>query len=224
MKVVFIPAKSPMGVKLSASALKKLPKQNYGVVTTVQHVDMVNSVLDQLPGSVLAGQVLGCNALCAEELKDDVDAFLYVGTGEFHPLNVAFRTSKPVWVWNPVSRTLTQLDEKRVAAFLKRKQVLFSKYFAADNVGILVSLKWGQNSYLRAKAFAGLSDKDCYIFVADTLDLSELENFPFIDCWVSSACPRLADDVKGIINLDDLIDFLGLNVKGERPIWTVPLR
>jgi len=36
--------------------------------------------------------------------------------------------------------------------------------------------------------------KRCFIFVFDTLDANEMENFPFIDFWVNTACPRIADD------------------------------
>ena len=34
----------------------------------------------------------------------------------------------------------------------------------------------------------------------NTLNIEELENFPDIDCWINTACPRI--EGKNIINMD----------------------
>ncbi len=47
-------------------------------------------------------------------------------------------------------------------------------------------------------------NKRFYKFVFDTLDYSQLENFPFIECWVNTACPRIFDDLRSIINIQDI--------------------
>ena len=31
-------------------------------------------------------QILGCDTTAAEKIKDKVDAYLYIGTGKFHPI------------------------------------------------------------------------------------------------------------------------------------------
>jgi len=36
--------------------------------------------------------------------------------------------------------------------------------------------------------------KEVFIFVFDELNAAELENFTFIDFWINTACPRIADD------------------------------
>ena len=48
--------------------------------------------------------------------------------------------------------------------------------------------------------------KKCYIFVFDTLDAREMENFPFIDFWINTACPRIADDKdkRNVIDMNEL--------------------
>ena len=38
------------------------------------------------------GQVLGCNTSSAGAVMEDIDCFLFVGTGSFHPLAVALAT------------------------------------------------------------------------------------------------------------------------------------
>ena len=50
-------------------------------------------------------------------------------------------------------------------------------------------------------------DKSFYFFLADTLDYNELNNFPFIDAWLNTMCPRVEEDIK-VLNLEDLKEFL----------------
>ena len=53
-------------------------------------------------------------------------------------------------------------------------------------------------------------DKEYHIFIGDSFDLSDMENFNFIDAWVNSACPRIGtDDIvnihKPLININDVL-------------------
>jgi 2-(3-amino-3-carboxypropyl)histidine synthase len=220
MKIVHIHAKSDVPIKLSATALKKLPKKKFGIVTSIQHLDKIKDLLTQLKDSKLAGQVLGCNALTAQDIAKDVDAFLFIGTGVFHPLNIAWKTNKPVWIWNPVSKTLTQVEQDEINKYNKKLKGLFNKFAHAENIGILVSLKMGQKNFSSAKELAKRTDKNYYLFAADSLDFSELENFTFIDFWVNTACPRIPDEKNNIINIDDLATLLNIKLKSiEKPIW-----
>ncbi|MBW3019377.1 2-(3-amino-3-carboxypropyl)histidine synthase subunit [Candidatus Woesearchaeota archaeon] len=218
MKILYIDARSDVPVKLSAAALKKLPKKKFGIVTSIQHLHKIDEILHQIKNSKLAGQVLGCNALRAEAINKDVDAFLFIGTGVFHPLNIAWKTKKPVWIWNPVSKTLTQVEKSEIEKYVKKLQGMFNKFMYAKNVGILTSLKMGQKNLSRAKQLSKRKDKKYYLFIADDIDLSELENFPFVDFWVNTACPRI--EANNLINIDDLAEFLKIKFKDvERPIW-----
>ena len=47
----------------------------------------------------IKGQVLGCNFSAIKNL--DADAFLYVGSGNFHALGIKLFTDKPVIVADP---------------------------------------------------------------------------------------------------------------------------
>ena len=76
-------------------------------------------------------------------------------------------------------------------------------------LGVLVSMKPGQNQFKRAVELKKtLKDKEVYIFVSDTIDFSQLENFPFIECWVNTACNRIMDDMdkfqKPLVDLADI--------------------
>ena len=175
MKLLHIPAKSNVDIKLSKEALKKLPKKKLGIVTTIQYLHKLSDVEKQLPNCVLLGQILGCNVLKTE--KAVVDAFLYIGTGEFHPKNLALKTGKAVYVWNPVNKSLKQLPESDIDKEKKRIQGLLNKFLHAKTLGIIVSLKPGQFNLKLAEHFS--KKKNAYIFLCNNVNTKEFENFPF---------------------------------------------
>jgi len=217
-------AKSTIEIKIPESKLKLLPKDlRWGVVTTIQHAHRINDVIEQLKTAILGGQVLGCNASEAEKIKDKVDAWLFVGSGEFHPVQVALKTQQPIWLWNPVTKELGELPEERVESWRKRKQGQLSKFLHAKSVGIIVSTKIGQKNLMRAFELTEKKDKEYYVFACDELDMFEFENFNFIDFWVNTACPRIPDEAKNMINIDDLIDAGLLKLEKEPMAYEVPI-
>lgn len=203
MKVVHIHAKSTADVKLTDTAINALPAK-IGVVTTIQHLHKLDEVISQLKEAVKGGQVLGCNADSAKQISDNVDAFLFIGSGEFHPIAVALETGKKVFKWNPDTKQLSIVKEEDVEKYRRRKQGALIRFLSSDRIGILVSVKHGQNRIQKALELAAKKDKEYYIFAFDTLNISDLENFPFIQCWVNTACPRIADEKPNIVNLNEI--------------------
>ncbi|MBW2973037.1 2-(3-amino-3-carboxypropyl)histidine synthase subunit [Candidatus Woesearchaeota archaeon] len=203
MKILHIHARSTADVKLSESAINALPAK-LGVVTTIQHLHKLDEVISQLKEAVKGGQVLGCNVDSAKQIAEKVDAFLFIGSGEFHPIAVALETGKKVFKWNPLTQKLSVVKEEDVERYKKRKKAALVRFLSANKVGILVSTKHGQSQIEKATALADKKDKEYYIFAFDTLNPSDLENFPFIEVWVNTACPRIADEKPNIINISDL--------------------
>jgi len=219
MKTIFIHTKYTGKVDLSKIDLDKLPKR-IGVVTTTQFLNKIDEIKEYLEKNNKEifvdkikqrneGQLLGCDVGAATKIQDDVDAFLYIGSGEFHPLGVALSTKKDVFTFNPVSGVFTRLEVKEVEKYKKTKKAKYVRFLHADNIGILVSIKPGQYSYKKAieiKEKFEKKGKKCFIFVSDTLDTNEMNNFPFIDFWVNTACPRIADDKdkKNVIDMSQL--------------------
>ena len=210
MKTLFIHAKSNEAV-LSAveKAVKLLPKK-IGLVTTIQHRHKLKDAKKLLEKhkktAVIAGTVLGCNVSNAEKIEKKVDAFLYIGTGEFHPLGIALETKKPVFVANPASNQASKIKKSDVEKIRKKTKGAYIKFLTAKKIGILVSTKPGQNKLKQALDLKKrLKDKETYIFIADEINPEQFENFPFIECWVNTACPRIADNVKGMINIEDVM-------------------
>lgn len=222
MKVVFIEAKYKEIITLPKALIDALPKK-VALFTSIQfsnsQQDMKNQVeergrevvLPLAPHSKYAGHLLGCGI---KEFGEEFDAFLYVGDGVFHPQTLVVENKKPVFVFDPFDKTgnWTKLDISIVDQKLKRKQGSLAKFYAAQNVGVLVSTKPGQNFLRYAMKLKELyPEKNFYFIINNNIDFSQLENFPFVECWVNTACPRIGiDDVykfhKAVVNLDDVAE------------------
>ncbi len=204
MKILHIHAKALVDIRLPEKELKKLPK-TIGLVTTIQHLHKLADIEQQLPSSVFGGQILGCDVKSAEKIASKVDAFLFIGSGVFHPLAVALKTKKKVFCWNPFVKEMKLISEKEIEAHEKKKKAALTKFLSSDRIGILICTKPGQVN--RALKLKERKNKEYYLFQFDTLNLTELENFNFIQCWVNTACPRISEDRANIINIDDIPGF-----------------
>lgn len=215
MNILHVYAKSDLDVlPVAAKALPKL-KGTVGIVSTIQHLHKMDGVRKFLaendhPAEVL-GQVLGCQAPKGKP----VDTILYIGTGVFHPMGVFLKYHAPIVVADPLQGTVTVLVEKDMEKYLKRRKVNIVKFLNADTVGFLLTTKSGQNFIERhnlhkeAKELSiRFPDKQYYYFAANTVDFSQIDNFPFIDIWVNCSCPRLEDDAqqfkRGLVNIAEL--------------------
>lgn len=219
MKTVFIPTQYTGEVNFSKIELDKLPKK-LGILTTAQFGKVTENIMEFLKKNNKEpvidklkqkndGQLLGCDQGSALKIADKVDAFLYIGSGEFHPMGVSMKTAKDVFLFNPVSSVFDKFDRNEIAKYEKSKNIKRVKFLSSTNIGILVSLKPGQYSYRIANEIKDNLEKKgkkCFIFVFDTLDPNELINFNFIEAWVNTACPRIADDMdkKNVIDMADL--------------------
>ena len=219
MRAIFIPTQYTGKVEFDKIQLEKLPKK-LGIVTTAQFQNKTKEIIDYLGKSGKEvfidkikqrneGQLLGCDQGAAIKIQRNVDAFLYIGSGDFHPLGVAMNTSKEVYLFNPVTGVFSKFDNNDIEKYKKNKKIKKTKFLHADNIGVMVSIKPGQYSYKKAveiKDKLEKKGKNAFIFVFDTLDAAEMQNFPFIDFWINTACPRIADDKdkKNVIDMSEL--------------------
>ena len=216
MKTIFIPAKYTGKVDLSKINVDNLPKK-LGLVTTVQFLDIVDNIKKYLKKNSKEifigkgkqknpGQVLGCDISTTEKIKDKVDAFLYIGSGEFHPLGVALNTKKEVFTFNPVSNVFSKINNNDIEKYKKIRKAKYVKFLHADNIGILVSTKPGQENLKQAEVLKKKlenKNKKKHIFISNNIDINQFENFN-IQSWVNTACPGLANDSSDIINIGDI--------------------
>ena len=207
MRLLFVPsqAKIHLSFEKLTSESKKLP-YSIGLVSTVQYASYLKDIKAQLERqgkSVFIGkakgmdpgQVLGCNTEAASSIKGKVDAFLYIGSGIFHPLAIALATDKPIFIMNPETQQINQLDKSMISKAKAIKKGQQIKFLSADSFGIIISTKPGQNKMKQALALKEKLEKrgkKVYLFACDNLDLNQLENWPKIECWVNTMCPGLS--------------------------------
>ena len=147
-----------------------------------------------------AGQVLGCDYVTATEVAKDVDGYLYIGTGDFHPLGVAMLLDKPVVIADPergVARDLGDLKNR----ILRQRYAAIARAQDAKTFGILVSRKIGQVRLELAQELKALAEKHgraANVFVMDLVSPDFLQGYR-VDAWVNTACPRIA--------IEDLLQY-----------------
>ena len=219
MKIMMVEGRYKGNINLSNLDTSILPK-NIGLATTIQFLDFIDEIKQCLESNgktifvdkirqKYEGQLLGCDVSGAEKVKENVDAFLYIGTGVFHPLGIALNINKDVFCYDPINALLSKIDRKEIERYNKKRRAAYMKFLEAEEIGIMVSLKPGQNNFKKAfELKKQLKDKNCYIFAFDTLDFNQIENFPFINCWVNTACNRILDDYdkfpKPLVDLSDI--------------------
>jgi 2-(3-amino-3-carboxypropyl)histidine synthase len=131
--------------------------------------------------------VLGCSFSAARETG--CGEILYVGTGLYHPEGIQLATGKRVIALDPFQGTAVQVSADRLK---RRRFALLEKARGAERIGIIVSTKSGQQRLALARRLAGLSEKAVLVAMCE-VSPGELLNLGF-DCYVNTACPRLAYD------------------------------
>ncbi len=193
MKILHIKAE----YKTSLEVLKKVKiKGKFGILTTIQHLNQVKKI--KLKNSIFLGQMLGCYI----PKKTKLASYLYIGTGKFHPIEIALETKKPVYIANPLTNKFYKLDQKEIINYQKKLKGKLAKFYSAKKIGIIVSLKPGQLNLKQAENFQKKLKKESFIFLTNNINEEELENFPDINFWVNTACPRI--EIKNVINLRDI--------------------
>ena len=193
MKIMMVEGRYTGPITLKGIKADELPKK-MGLVSTVQflgQIEEVKSFLEKQGKEVFVGkkrqkygtQLLGCDQGAAESMKGEVDAFFYFGTGRFHPLGVALSTEKDVHCYDPIEGIQSKIPKEEAIRLNRKRKGAYTSFLHAKKLGVLVSMKPGQNQFKRAVELKKtLKDKEVYIFVSDTIDFSQLENFPFIEC------------------------------------------
>ena len=210
MKSLFIHAES--GIDLTELVKKVDYKGKLGLVTTIQHFSKLKEIKRLIPNSVIGGQVIGCDMRRVKAIEKKVDAYLYIGSGNFHPLQIAMETGKKVIMADPYTGQISEIRNEEIEERKRRIKGAYLTFLHAEKIGILVSAKKGQNRLKDAQKLKNRlakQKKASYIFIFDTLDFIQLNNFPDIDCWVNTSCPRMAVEdadkfTRPVINIEDL--------------------
>jgi 2-(3-amino-3-carboxypropyl)histidine synthase len=181
-------------------ALPILSESCVGLVTTIQHVQQIDRmvkwlqqkgikavVMEGTARTPYPGQVLGCSFEAARRTK--AREILFIGTGMFHPIGVQLATGVRVIALDPFSHEVQVVDASRM---LRKRFALIESAREAKSIGILVSLKKGQQRWDLARRLVNLSEKAVLVALHDVTP-EELLNLG-MGCYVNTACPRLAYD------------------------------
>jgi 2-(3-amino-3-carboxypropyl)histidine synthase len=127
---------------------------------------------------------------------------------EKYHLRYTNKTEKEVFTFNPRNNIFKKINQKDIDKILQKRKARLVKFYSSDIIGVIVSLKPGQNKLELAKKLKGkFKNKVFYFFISETFNFSEMDNFNFIECWINTACPRIEEDVK-VLNLDYLLENL----------------
>src|SRR2546425_5104191 len=143
-----------------------------GLVTTTQYRHWLPKIRERLEekGHVVrigdpdrrvayAGQLLGCDYHTATVIGADVDGYLYVGTGDFHPLGVAILLpDKPIIIADPERGEARDLKEVR-DRILRQRHAAIARAHDAETFGIIVSKKIGQERSGLPRDLKALAEK-----------------------------------------------------------------
>jgi len=211
---------------------KALPLLNnyskIGLATSVQHIHTLNETCNFLTragktvmlgkaGNVeYAGQVIGCDYSNVKSIADEVDAYLFVGGGIFHALGIALSTSKPTIVVDPYDNRAFSVDED-AKKILMQHWTCIEQAKTAKNIGVIIGLKLGQKRFeyaLKLKELIEKHGKTAYLIAIREVTPESLLDFPIIEAYVNTACPRISLDViekfaKPILTINEFMVVCG---------------
>ncbi len=207
--VEYVPYRFDIDISKLAGALSALGGvKSIGLGTTVQHshqFEEMKKFFETNGKEVHAatgewahepGQVLGCDSLAISRVDRKIEAIVFIGNGNFHPL--AIETEKPVFIFNPLDSSMKRFDEE-IKLLRRKRQGAIVKALSCKRFGVLLSTKPGQFNIAQAewarKEINGLGEGyECAVLVANELEPIALNNFLSFECFINTACPRMVDD------------------------------
>ena len=209
---LFVNARYDFNVsKVIKKAIPFIKGKKVGLLSTAQHVHMLDDVGDILEKNgfepvigkgdsriKFKGQILGCNFSTAKSIMNKIDSFLYIGSGNFHPLGLLLTTKKSIIACNPYTNEVKdrELDEVKDMT-LRQRYGAIARSKDARVFGILIGTKKGQQRIelgYQLKEKLESKNKKSYILAINHFTPTAIESFRDIDCFVSTACPRIAID------------------------------
>ena len=227
---VYMEAKAKVSVREAVKRAIPLLKSwnKIGLITTVQHVQALDEARELLleAGKTIAigdaghmkspGQVTGCDYGNAKAVSKEIDAFLFVGGGRFHALGATLATAKPTIIADPFEKRAYSI-EKEAQRILRQRWASISEAEKAKSFGVLVGLKTGQKRLeeaLKIKEKVERSGRKATLLAVREITPEVLMQFPTIDAFVNTACPRVSLDetskfLKPVLTSEEAFVLLG---------------
>ena len=177
-----------------------------GLVGSIQHLHLIFDYKERLEAAgfevevpvggarlTFPGQVLGCNY---SGDQDDIGHYLFLGSGDFHPIGLVLHTGKPLAMLDPYSGDAEEMSFGRIERILRQRFGLIMACDQAETFGILIGEKPGQmrrTLALRMKKILEKHGKKGYLLALEHVGPELIDFYP-VDAFVNTACPRIAID------------------------------
>ena len=186
--------------------LAPLTDTKLGLVGSIQHLHLLPDFHERLEkygfdvtipigGARLSfpGQVLGCNYS-----GDDpsIGHYLFLGSGDFHPIGLVLHTGKPLAMLDPYSGSAEEMSFERIERILRQRFGLIMSSMECNSFGILIGEKPGQmrrTLALRMKRILEKHGKKGYLLALEHIGPELIDFYP-VDAFVNTACPRISID------------------------------
>ncbi len=188
-----------------------------GLVGSIQHLHLLPAYKEKLENAgfdviiptggerlSFPGQVLGCNYSGDD---DGIGHYLFLGSGDFHPIGLVLHTGKPLAILDPYTTEAREISLEFIERILRQRFGLITVSQDAQSFGILIGEKPGQmrrSLALRMKRLLEKHGKKGYLLALEHVGPELIDFYP-VDAFVNTACPRIA--------IDD-------SVKYEKPLIT----
>lgn len=229
MKIFLVKAKYKVrkrGKELSnlKKLLKKYDKNQVFIFYTIQYAGYIDMIKREINKSKvkLVGikQLVGCNCIALKPY----DFCICICDGKFHALSIiktqldnVFRKLKnfdilehvkPVYVYSPIVDKFSLINKEEIKKLIRDLKARWFNFNKANNYGIIVSVKPGQENFDLAimikERIKKHYKKNCYLFLSNEVDINQFSNFN-IDFWIITACPQFS--IEGNKNLCNISEF-----------------
>jgi len=209
--VFYVPIKQDVDRSLLEGLLKSWDAPHrLGLVSVTQYINWLPVARDILskmgvdvfmgdggPRLAAPGQVLGCDFSVPRSVAGSVDAFLFVGTGVFHPLGVSLSTGKPVFRADvELGRLLPPDHDEMVDRWRRKRHAALERIRGSERIGVVVSTHPGQARFALARKTCNMLKKAGYnttLMVARELGPTFTDRMG-MNGYVICACPRIVVD------------------------------
>lgn len=212
--VLYVAARHKLAVgPVAAAGARKLSEltggKRIGIVTTAQHQHKLQEMADAMKAAGFEalvgagdnrlaglGQLLGCNFTAGTSIEEDVDGFVYVGSGDFHPIAIAWGTEKPVVLADPYSGEVRTIDDV-MDRLMRQRFAAIERARGAQAYGILIGTKVGQERLKLARGLKKMLEqqgKEAHLIALDFFSWDNLQYFRHLDALVNTSCPRITTD------------------------------
>ncbi len=185
------------------SSLKEV---KLGLVGSIQHLHLLPEFKERLQTAgfdvviptggarlTFPGQVLGCNYSGDD---DTIGHYLFLGSGDFHPIGLVLHTGKPLAMLDPYTGEAGEMSSQRIERIIRQRFGLIMAVDDAQSYGILIGEKPGQmrrSVALRLKRMLQSHGKQGYLLALEHVGPELIDFYP-VDAFVNTACPRIAID------------------------------